>query len=374
MTLAVEADDLHSYARLVRRAGEDCGNGLTYLDKSTSIGFSVSGEAWNLVIGDHAEKVRQATDVLSRFGVILRGSEKELRKSASWYRTVDLGRARALDATYPGAGATRPVVRPRPHGGADFGDVRDASGRLVSGGGGDSWVSGHARELAFAPVNKGVGSLLDLGSISALANEGLKYAFDFDVLGTVANWLVGDWQEYSDCADAWNCLGNMCADAAENLRHGNEVLGLSWRGNAADAAWMYFDRTAAKFDTARDAFHSLRDDYVGVAEIVFSFADFVKGAVARLCDEAVEAAIAAAASAAVAVSGVGILGSFVGAAIAAERVAAMVKTYGELVDRYESLLLALTAALGVAGIATVTLCNELKRFPVIGGSYDNKLV
>ncbi|MFI7011404.1 hypothetical protein [Streptomyces sp. NPDC050145] len=373
MTLAVEADDLHSYARLVRRAGEDCGNGLTYLDKSTSIGFSVSGEAWNLVSGDHAEKVRQATDVLSRFGVILRGSEKELRKSASWYRTVDLGRARALDATYPSAGAARSIVRQRPEGTTDFADVRDASGRLVASGGADGWFQGHAREFAFAPVNKGVGSLLDLGSISSLANEGLKYAFEFDVLGTVANWLAGDWQEYADCADAWNCLGNLCADAAENLRHGNKVLGLSWRGNAADAAWKYFERTAAKLDTARDTFHDLRDRYVGIAEIVFSFADFVKGAVAMLCDEAVEAAIAAAASAAVAVSGVGILGSFVGAAVAAERVAAMVKTYENMVDRYESVLLVLTATLGAMGMAT-TLCDDLRRFPVVGSSYDNELV
>ncbi|MFE1952479.1 hypothetical protein ACFW9D_18695 [Streptomyces sp. NPDC059524] len=345
MTLAVEADPLDEYASLVCRAGDDCSHGLTYLDSNARIGFSVSGDAWNLAVGDHAEKVRQATDVLSRLGMILRDAETELRTSASWYRTVDPRRARALDAARFQAGTGAPVIRAVPDGRADFRDVRDASVRLERANG---RTGRGRRDVTWMVHDAHAGTLLSAGIPSEQAHEGLRLAFEFDVIGTVAEWLTGDWLKYIECADTWLRLGDLCADVAENLRHGNEVLGTSWRGSAADAAWTHFERIADRLETARDAFHSQSEHYAEVTEAVFSFAEFVNGAVSMLCEEAVEAACAAAASPSEVAPDR--KGSF--DATVAQRVAAMVTTYDAMVQRYESLMLDLTTLLTATGTAT----------------------
>ncbi|MFE1952477.1 hypothetical protein ACFW9D_18685, partial [Streptomyces sp. NPDC059524] len=308
MTLAVESCDLTGFATLVHRASEDFKTARTYLSRHTSIEFAIAATAWDLAYGDHAQQVRAAEDVLTRFETILDASHRELDKTAGWYESVDLKEAQKLDATYP-APRKGPVPRQRPSGSTTFKDVCDALEHLKPAGGADGWFASHRHEFDFAPVNKTVGTLFDLGSPSALVNEGLKLAFDVDVLGTVSNWLAGDWQNYVACADAWDCLGNFCDAAAKNIRHGNEVLGLTWRGNAADAAWKYFERMANTLESAGDTFHALREHYTGIAKIVFSFADLAKGIVASICDRAAEAAIAAAASPAIATTGVGVLGS-----------------------------------------------------------------
>ncbi|MFJ9040253.1 hypothetical protein ACIRF8_27190 [Streptomyces sp. NPDC102406] len=374
MTLAVEPGDLIGYAGLLRRAGEDCDSALAYLDRSTRISFSLSGPVWDIALGDHAERSREARDVLTRFGVILGASKKELKKTASWYRSVDLEQARALDTAYPTGSYAATIHRIRPSGTLSFTDVHDAVGHLKPAGSSGGWLEGHADEFKFAPIHKTAGTLLDIGSPSALANEGIKMAFGWDVLSAITQWLSGDWQEYAECADAWDCLGDFCAAAADNIRHGNEVLGTTWRGNAADAAWKYFDKVAARLDSARDAFHELRDRYTSVTKMVFSFAELAKGALADLCDKGAQAAIAAAASTAMALTGVGFTGSFVGVALAVERVNSMVQTYHELVKDYDRFIIALNALLGGIGLATVALSDELKKFPVVGKSYDNKLV
>ncbi|XIG75000.1 hypothetical protein C1N81_17615 [Streptomyces sp. SGAir0957] len=325
-------------------------------------------------MGGHHQNVRNATHVLSRFDTILGASERELKKTATWYESVDLEEARKLDAACPKVKTSRGVPRPRPSGATPFKDVHDAVSRLTPPGGSGGWGAGHLAELEFAPVNKMVGTLLDFGSPSVLVNEGLKMAFDFDILGYFSNKLAGDWQSYANCMDAWDCLGNFCADAAANIRHGNEVLGTTWRGNAADAAWKYFDDAALRLESARGSFHALRDHYHDITAAVFSFADIVKGLIAQICDLALQAAVSAAASTAVAASGVGLLGTFVGAAFTADRVVEMVSKYEELVAQYDKLLLALTGTLAGAGITSAQFINELEDFPVVGNSYDNKLV
>ncbi|WP_338700800.1 hypothetical protein V2W30_27890 [Streptomyces sp. Q6] len=372
MTLAVKTEDLVGFARLVRRASEDCGSARAYLDRSTRIDWAAAGYVWDTVIGDHTQRVRDALDVLSRFDTILSASTTELRKTATWYESVDLEQARKLDATYPTGKSSAAIPRARRDSGTSFGDVRDAGQRLKQPGGADGWLQGHLAELKFAPVNKTVGSLLDFGSVSALANEGLKLVFGWDVLGEICNWFVGDWQSYADCADAWDCLGNACADMAENLRHGNGVLSITWRGNAADAAWKYFNDAADKLDVAREAFHDLRERYKNVAVIVYTTAESAKSGAAELCDLGVQFAISAAASAGMAASGVGFAGSFVGVAFAAERAATMIKRYRDLTKQYDYLMATLNGIFVGAG-AMSALVGDVRKFPVVGKSYDNAL-
>ncbi|MEV1026209.1 hypothetical protein [Streptomyces sp. NPDC050264] len=372
MTLAVKSGNLIGYAGLLHRASGDCGSARAYLDRSTGIDSSLVGELWNWALGDHERRMRDARDVLCRFDTILDASVGELKKTAAWYDAVDLEQARKIDATYP---AVKPsgVPRTRPSGDMSFRDVRDAVSCLKPPGSADGWLQGHMAELEFAPANKAAGTLLDFGSMSALANEGIKFAFGQDILGYVTNWLAGDWQSYADCADAWDSLGRACADIAANIRHGNSVLDLTWHGRAADAAWKYFENSATKLEATREAFHDLRDRYLHVATIVFSFAETVKGGIAEICDWGIQVAISAAASTAMAASGVGVGGALVGAAYAAERVTAMVKRYRELTEQYDRVMSAVNLAFAGVGVMCA-LVGEMRKFPVVGKSYDNALV
>lgn len=374
MTLAVESGDLISYAGLVRRAGEDCETALTYMGRSTSICFSLAKPAWDAALGDHAERTRDVKDLLARFGAVLDASKTELKKTASWYQSLDLERARAIDATYPTGKHPAKITRLRPSGTLSFKDVHDAVSHLKPTGSSDGWLQGHADEFTFAPIHKTAGTLLDIGSPSALANEGIKMAFGWDVLSEVTSWFSGDWQDYAACADAWHCLGNFCAAVAANVRYGNEVLGTTWRGNAADAACKYFDKLADRLDTAHDAFYELRDRYTSVTKMVFSFAELAKGVLAEICDKGIQAAIAAAASTAMALTGVGFTGSFVGVALAVERANSMVQAYHQLVKDYDHFMLGLNGLLGAVGATTLVLSDELRKFPATGQGYDNKLV
>ncbi|MBO1336369.1 hypothetical protein [Streptomyces sp. VRA16 Mangrove soil] len=373
MTLTVRSEDVVGYAGLVHRAAEDCRSAREYLDRSTGIDRSVAADLWDRVLRHHEEHVRDARGVLNRFDAILNASRSELKKTAAWYDAVDLDTARRLDATYPSTSTSVPVHRTRPQGSASFRDVRDALSRLKPPGGADGWLQGHLAEIEFAPTNKAVGTLLDFASPSALANEGLKLVFGWDILGYFANLLGGDWQSYAGCADAWKGLGDACADMAENIRHGNSTLGITWRGNAADAAWKYFDNIAKKLDGTRDSLHDLSDLCRRVATLVYSLAETAKGILADICDDAIQFAVASAASAALLASGVGFTGGFVGVAFAAERAASMIAKYESLVGQYDHLMLAVNAAFAAGGLLG-SVSKDLRDFPVVGKSYDNALV
>ncbi|MEV3858028.1 hypothetical protein AB0J38_27315 [Streptomyces sp. NPDC050095] len=368
------SSDLTGYAALLHRACGDFGSAQAYLNGNTAVDPACSADLWDSIFSDHTQNVQNAKEVIARFETILAASQQELRKTATWYESVDLEQARRIDATYPTTKGPLPVPRSRPTTDPTFRDARDAVSRLKPAGSANGWLQGHLDELRFAPINKTAGTLFDIASPSTLVNEGLKLAFDHDILGSLSNRLAGDWQTYAGCADAWHCLGDFFSDSAANIRHGNDVLGITWQGNAADAARKYFEKLATNLDSAKDCFHALRDHYQGIATTVFAFADLVKGGLAYIFDTALQAALAAAASAAAATTGVGIFGTFVGAAVVAQRVSAMLERYGEILKQYEKLLLYVTMTTGAAGGVTAKVTQDLKKFPVVGRPYDNAIV
>jgi hypothetical protein len=370
---SVQPEDLRGFGGLVDRASEDFAEAASYTAKNTQLDFSCAEDLWSLVFGDHKARVQESKDILNKFQRILDASQGEVKKSASYYQQTDQSEARRVDSTYPSDGKSIGKGRGVAEQPGTFRDVTDARSQLKSTGGSDGWLQGHASEFSFAPANKTLGTLLDFGSPSALANEGLKLAFDVDILGQVTNWLAGDWQGYAECADAWANLGNFCAGVARNIRNGNAVLASGWNGNAADSAQTYFGSLADKLEKAKESYDSLHDHYVEIARAVFSFGEFVKGAVVQLLDLAVQAMVAAAASTAAAASGVGIGGALVGGAIVAERVLAMTNKYAEIVKRYEQVMTVLNGMVGAGGVVLAKTSQDVQAFPVVGGSYDNKV-
>ncbi|MFI7011405.1 hypothetical protein [Streptomyces sp. NPDC050145] len=307
MTLAVDPIDLTGFTTLIHRAAQGFGSALTFLARHTSVDCAATATTWGLAHDDHTRQVRAARDSLTRFGALLDASHRELDETARWYRSVALREAQELDAAYPGA-HRRSLPRQHPSGNTTFQDVCDATAHLEP-----SPFPPHRRESGFLPAGRAV-----------------RTPFDMDVLGTVAHWLTGDWRGYLACADAWDCLGNFCDAAAKNIRHGNDVLGLTWRGNAADAAWRHFERLATTLESAGDTFHSLREHYAGITETVFAFAALVRSAVADICSRPTESAIA---------------------------------EYRELVNHYENVLVEVATAVGTGGSLTQFMADDLRNFP-----------
>ncbi|WP_251074711.1 hypothetical protein [Streptomyces sp. ISL-12] len=164
------------------------------------------GEAWDLVAGDHDSYVSEAKKVLERVKSVLESSGKELTGTARYYRETDRNETAELDATYPGSKVSDGGSGGDPQDFSDAGDVTDA----LKAPGGDSdnplvkYGSGHVDEYNMNPVQKTLGSALDLGSPSAMAVEASKPLFGFAPFAEVTNWVFGDWNK---CARAVRTSG-----------------------------------------------------------------------------------------------------------------------------------------------------------------------
>lgn len=134
------------------------------------------------------------------------------------------------------------------------------------------------------PVQKTMGTILDLGSPSAMAVEASKLLFGFDPFGEITNWVVGDWNKYNDCAEIWGNLGSFCDAVAANVRKGNSNVVVTWGGNAADAASAYFDEFSNKLGDFKETFESLQTCYTQGAHLAFQLAEVLKSFIVILAD------------------------------------------------------------------------------------------
>ncbi|MCZ2523848.1 hypothetical protein GQS52_11380 [Streptomyces sp. SCUT-3] len=374
MNFSVEPGNIESYGKLVKRAAEAMEAGESYLSKYAKVDESSSGEIWQKVVGLHGPRVQEALGVIKKFSKILTASSRELERSARYYRNTDRSQAERLDATYPEGSGVPAYSDPWTGSPSDFKDRTDAENRLKPPGGGDGYIQGHIDEFDFNPAMKTFGTLMDLTSPTALVAEGIKLAFGKDILGGMSQWVAGDWESYLDCADVWDNLASLCADVSENVTHGNYTLSSTWSGNSADVAWDYFDAISSKLDEAQIAFESLRDKYIEIASSIFGLAELVKAGAATLSDMAIQVAVTAAASSAAATTGVGLVGTALGAAVIAKRIFDMMDQYKKLLDAYDLALAGVSILYSAGSTSMAATESGLKSFPVPGGSYDNASV
>ncbi|MEV8310221.1 hypothetical protein AB0P36_23430 [Streptomyces flavidovirens] len=288
MSFRVEPGAIDGFSKLVGHAADGGTKAVSYMSNA-QIDTAAGGRLWDIVAGDHDKYVSDAKNALQKAQKVLDSSQRELAKSAKYYRETDHGEAAKLDATMPGSKG----AGGQPQGGdaQDFSDASNAADLLKKPGESDNpllkYGQGHADEYAMSPVQKTLGSVLDLGSPSAMAVEASKLLFGFDPFGEVTNWVFGDWNKYNDCADVWGCLGAYCDAVAANLKKGNGNVALSWAGNASDAARVYFDEFAAKLAQFTETFESLQSCYKQGAQLAFQFAEFLKSFLVAFCDSLV---------------------------------------------------------------------------------------
>ncbi|MEU6098276.1 type VII secretion target [Streptomyces sp. NPDC047079] len=100
MGFDVHADDLDGYAAQVGRAAEDFQHAGRYAQQYGHVAFSDEGLI-ALLSGAHSSVLERVSAALTKAESVLRAAEKELSKSAKYYRETDHANAASLDATYP---------------------------------------------------------------------------------------------------------------------------------------------------------------------------------------------------------------------------------------------------------------------------------
>lgn len=374
MNFRVDPADVDGFGTLVGRAADDARSAVDYLNKYGKLDSKgLAGELWEAPAKEHEEYLSDGQAVLKKMQDVLTAATTELARAATYYRETDRDVAQRVDAAYPQSKGHAPAGGGG-SGGGGFTDSRDVSDCLKPVGGDTGYLGGHVSEYEFAPSHKVIGTVMDLGSPSALANEALKLIFDFDAFGTVLKWVMGDWDGYSACGDAWTNVGSACAAIAENVRKGNDRLTYSWDGNSADAASAYFDELANKLEAVEEGFTELKGTYNAVAHAIFALAEFLKAGLAWLCDKAIIWMITTAAAAAASATVVGAAAGAASAALAAMQLLQIVMRWGEMVSGLARTATILNAALLGGSTVVAATYAILQDFPEAGGGYDHRAV
>ncbi|MFF7190997.1 WXG100 family type VII secretion target [Streptomyces sp. NPDC008222] len=376
MGFRVDPGAIDGFSKLVGRGADGSAQAVSYTGTNAQIDKTAGGDLWDLVAGDHDHYVSEAKKALDKVRGVLESSAKELTGTAKYYRETDRDEAAKFDATYPGSKAPALGSGGDPH---DFSDAEDAVETLKAPGGGSNnlfvkYVSGHVDEYKMNPVQKTLGSALDLGSPSAMAVEASKLLFDFDPFAEVTNWVFGDWNKYNDCSDVWGKLASFCDSVAANIRKGNQNIGLSWDGNAADAATVYFDEFSKKLEEIKSTFDSLQTCYAQAAQMAFQFAEFLKSFLVMFSDMLVIWLVNLLAAQAVNLIPVG--GQVASAAmfaLAAAEAIRLMEMWAEASEAFDKAATALTA-LGAAMSMAINGFSAADGFPQVSGGYDHQAV
>jgi hypothetical protein len=372
----VEPGAIDGFSKLVARAAESSTRAVSYVDQA-QIDRAGGGHLFDMVAGDHDHYVSEAKKALGKAQKVLDSSGRELARAATYYRTTDHDAAAKIDATYPGSKA--PGGNPDGGGAEDFADTSDAADVLKNPGDPSNpivkYAQGHLDEYKMSPVQKTLGSILDLGSPSAMAVEASKLLFDFDPFGEVTNWIVGDWNNYNDCADIWNNLGSFCEAVSANVKKGTSNVGITWDGNAADAATVYFDEFMQKLGEFKGTFESLRQCYAEGAQLAFQFAEFLKSFIVMFSDMLVIWLVNLAAAEAVNLIPIGGQAASIAmfALCAAEAIRIM-QLWAEAAKAFDTMASALSA-LALAMSAAVNGFSAADGFPEVeSAGYDHRAV
>ncbi|ARF55778.1 hypothetical protein [Streptomyces gilvosporeus] len=243
-----------------------------------------------------------------------------------------------------------------------FADVADPTGRLVA-----PKVDGDKEE----PEGGIVKDLLSFGDVlspSWVISKGLELAFDFNPVDEAKKLIAGDWEEYAECAKAWKAMGDFCEDLAENIRAGNRALDKSWNGNAADAAYIYFDTLAKDIADMKHSFNELKESYEKTTEAVWNTAEACGDLLQGILDTAAIVGLTALAGASTSFT---LFGPVIAVGAVAGEIIAMINMWSKLTTAISELQTMLNGSIGlVTGISSSIEAKAVK-FPLPGRAYDS---
>ncbi|MBM4792629.1 hypothetical protein HXP44_11345 [Streptomyces sioyaensis] len=211
----------------------------------------------------------------------------------------------------------------------------------------------------------------DVFSPSAMISKGLELAFDFNPVDEAKKLLGGNWEEYAQCAKAWESLGNFCEDLSKNLESGNKALDATWSGNAADSAYVYVDTLADDVAAMKESFDDLKEQYERVTEAVWHAAEACGDLLGGILDLALMAAITAAAGASTSFT---LFGPVIAAGAVAGEVVEMINLWGKLTTLIAEVQSVVSGSVGTVVQLTRFHAANMQKFPLPGSGYDNPAV
>ena len=360
MTLVVESQGLHAYARQLDRAREDVAAIRGYLGRYAEAG--TGGEVYNLARSGHEHAVHVVDGTLNRLSCLLEASAPEMYQAAAYYRSTDLAAAEKVDRSLPATAprASTPVESefaatncPPP----PFADARHVAGHLVAPG----EVDKPSNPLGF----------MDYVSPSSWANTAFETVLGFEPIGWLQERVFGDWESLAAMRPVLANVGDALHALAYNVQTGASALQSVWEGSAADSAYGYFTDLANAVSSLQEPLDAIGHAYGGMADAVWAIGEALGGTIKALLDTAIVAGIAIAAGTATASTGVG---AVVGYGVAAVEIANMLRLWANATNLYQKL----SAAVNVfrAGLGRHLSRLEVVALPALpgGSGYDHPLV
>jgi hypothetical protein len=213
-------------------------------------------------------------------------------------------------------------------------------------------------------------SVLHYFSPSFWLFEVVKELTHVDVLEELLAPVSGHWEQVSAYGDALGKLSLCLAGTRQNLHEATSTLRPEWTGNAADAAFRYFDSAAASLAGYAKVLSALHTEYQEVAKQMWTNCEAVKTIAEQVLDDALFAAIAVTAGTVTAQTGAGPL---IGYGLAALKIASMLERIHEgtkVVRVGKALIDGLTSTSEVLS----KQMQDIRQVPPIRAAYDHPAV
>ncbi|MDQ8702428.1 hypothetical protein RCO28_07950 [Streptomyces sp. LHD-70] len=208
----------------------------------------------------------------------------------------------------------------------------------------------------------------DLMSPTWYVTEAINLVFGFNPLEEVIDWYSGDWETFLRCGEVWTNVGKACDAVSANVKSGNTALDGTWNGNAADAAYVYFEELAKKLGEQKATLDQLQEAYQHMAHSAYLSAEGVKGILSGIIDGLLIVGLEIAAGTALSWTGVG---AVVGCGLAALEIANILRQWSTATEAItQAQQLAQLTASAVENLAN-DLGNSFKNFPTPGSAYDH---
>ncbi|WP_336085286.1 WXG100 family type VII secretion target [Nocardia sp. SSK8] len=201
-------------------------------------------------------------------------------------------------------------------------------------------------------------------------NYVLKSTIGYDPLTYTTNSISGDWEAMQKAGTAIGNLSDYLVsyklDVSQAARTANET----WDGNAADSAMDYFKELTAAISTQASALKDISTTIEEYSLSSYAMAQVVCGMLQEVFDYVIILAIKYAASAVMASTGIGAVGSAAAIASSAFEIAMIIERWQDALGTLTTWVMKTEAAASVVvGGAAMLSGTSLPQVP--GGGYDH---
>jgi hypothetical protein len=275
---SVSGQDLQSYAYLLGAAGGKPGSqqeavdeASRYLAKYATLPEGTSNSLFGRVGVHHAEIYSAVSQGLKHADHALGGSAQALLTVKQNYAGAEVAIEAQIDATLPHV--SRP---PQPFGyQSSFSGLTDPATLLKTPD-----VPGDYPDPT-GPVR----SLLNWITGSAVVESVVTQALGWNPYERYAEAFAGDWHAFARAGQAFGSAGSCAWQVGDNIGSGNQALGRAWQGNAADAAFAYFDTLASDVRFFGNAVSGLEQPYLELADSAFAASQGIADLLHELTDD-----------------------------------------------------------------------------------------